>query len=82
MSVHPFFGKMFTKSTDINIVGPASDEFRWEGVVTYNIPNSVCTRIVYSRLGWIRTRGKFGQHKECGCYLNKSYSIQRTILLT
>ena len=44
MSVHPFFGKMFTKSTDINIVGPASDEFRWEGVVTYNIPNSVCTR--------------------------------------
>ena len=47
MSVHPFFGKMFTKSTDINIVGPASDEFRWEGVVTYNIPNSVCTRIVY-----------------------------------
>ena len=38
--------------------------------------------LIYSRLGWIRTRGKFGRHKECGCYLNKSHSIQRTILLT
>ena len=36
----------------------------------------------YSRLGWIRTWGKFGQNKEWGCYLNKSYSIQRTILFT
>ena len=36
----------------------------------------------YSRHGWIRTQGKFGQHKEWGCYLNKSYSIQKTILLT
>ena len=24
--------------------------------------------------------GKFGQNKEWGCYLNESYSIQRTIL--